>query len=102
MLKYGWIGYQFNPQNRIEVGLTRVPFGIQPSGAHNFFFQIAYYVGLEDDSDMGVKFVHTGEHWEYALAFSKMQKNCCSVPMPKYLTIATDMTLPDETRKSTN
>ncbi|WP_068691111.1 hypothetical protein [Culturomica massiliensis] len=71
MLKYGWIGYQFNPQNRIEVGLTRVPFGIQPSGAHNFFFQIAYYVGLEDDSDMGVKFVHTGEHWEYALAFFK-------------------------------
>lgn len=71
MLKYGWIGYQFDPQNRLEIGLTRVPFGIQPSGAHNFFFQIAYYVGLEDDSDMGLKFVHTGKHWEYALAFFK-------------------------------
>lgn len=71
MLKYGWIGYQFNPLCRLEVGLTRVPFGIQPFGAHNFFFQISYYVGLEDDSDMGVKFVYQGERWEYNLAFFK-------------------------------
>lgn len=71
MLKYGWIGYRFNEQNQLEVGLTRVPFGIQPAGAHNFFFQIAYYVGLEDDSDMGIKFRHSGEHWEYTLAFYK-------------------------------
>lgn len=71
MLKYGWIGYRFSEKNHIEVGLTKVPFGIQPSSGNNFFLQISYYIGLEDDSDMGVKFVHTDRHWEYALAFFK-------------------------------
>lgn len=71
MLKSGWIGYQFTDKQQLQVGLTRVPFGIQPYGAHNFFFQIAYYVGLEDDSDMGIKYLYTGERWEYALAFFK-------------------------------
>ncbi len=71
MLKYGWIGYQFSRQDRLEAGLTKVPFGIQPSSANNFFFQISYYVGLEDDADMGIKYVHTDEKWEYAAAFFK-------------------------------
>lgn len=71
MLKYGWIGYQFNEKQHIELGLTRQPFGIQPYGAHNFFFQLAYYVGLEDDSDMGLKYVFEGRKWDFALAFYK-------------------------------
>lgn len=71
MLKYGWIGYKFSENNRIEVGLTRVPFGIQPASANNFFFQISYYLGLEDDSDMGIKYVHQDEKWEYTAAFFK-------------------------------
>lgn len=71
MLKYGWIGYRFSDRNHLEIGLTKVPFGIQPSSANNFFFQISYYVGLEDDSDMGIKFVHRDDRWEYALAFFK-------------------------------
>lgn len=71
MLKYGWIGYQFNNRHQVQLGLTGVPFGIQPYGAHNFFFQISYYVGLEDDSDMGIKYLYTGDRWEYALAFFK-------------------------------
>lgn len=71
MLKSGWIGYQFNEKQQIQVGLTRVPFGIQPYGAHNYFFQIAYYLGLEDDSDMGVKYMYTGDKWDYSLAFFK-------------------------------
>lgn len=71
MLKSGWIGYQFDPSRQLQVGLTGVPFGIQPYGAHNYFFQISYYVGLEDDSDMGIKYLYKGDRWEYALAFFK-------------------------------
>lgn len=71
MLKYGWIGYRFSKQDHIEVGLTKVPFGIHPASGNNFFFQISYYVGLEDDSDMGIKYVHEDEKWEYAAAFFK-------------------------------
>lgn len=71
MLKSGWLGYQFDEKKQLQVGLTRVPFGIQPYGAHNYFFQISYYLGLEDDSDMGIKYMYTGDKWEYALAFFK-------------------------------
>lgn len=71
MLKYGWIGYQFDEKNQIQLGLTGVPFGILPIASHNFFLQIAYYVGLEDDSDMGIKYLYHGEKWDFTFAFFK-------------------------------
>lgn len=71
MLKYGWFGYQFNEKSQLQLGLTRVPFGIQPVGSNNFLFNINYYVGLEDDSDMGIKYVYEGNHWDFAAAFFK-------------------------------
>lgn len=71
MLKQGWVGYQFNEKDEIQIGLTQVPFGIQRYNSHNWFFNLTYYVGLEDDHDMGVKFIHKGKRWEYHLAFLK-------------------------------
>lgn len=71
MLKSGWMGYAFSPEDQLQVGLTRVPFGITPFNSHSYFFQINYYAGLEDDSDMGIKYVHKDAKWEYALAFFK-------------------------------
>ena len=71
MLKQGWIGYDFNDKNNLQLGLSQVPFGITQYNSHSFFFSINYYVGLEDDHDMGLKYTHKGEHLEYALAFYK-------------------------------
>lgn len=71
MLKQGWMGYRFNEKEEVHVGLTQVPFGIQQYNSHNWFFNLGYYMGLEDDHDMGVKFIHSGMHWEYQLAFFK-------------------------------
>ena len=71
MLKYGWIGYQFNDKSQMQLGLTGVPFGIQPIASHNFFLQIAYYIGLEDDSDMGIKYLYQGDSWDFTFAFFK-------------------------------
>ncbi|SHK81354.1 hypothetical protein SAMN04488028_10967 [Reichenbachiella agariperforans] len=71
MLKQGWFGYDFNDKNNLQLGLTQVPFGITQYNSHTWFFSINYYVGLEDDHDMGVKYTHIGEQWEYALAFFK-------------------------------
>ncbi|RXG13326.1 hypothetical protein DSM03_104100 [Leeuwenhoekiella aestuarii] len=70
-LKQGWIGYKFNEKDELHVGLVYVPFGIKQYNSHNWFFNITYYVGLEDDHDMGLKYVHTGDKWDYALAFLK-------------------------------
>lgn len=71
MLRTGWIGYDFNANHQIQVGLTVVPFGIQPSSANNFFFSINYYLGLEDDSDMGIKYLYSKNKWDFAFAFFK-------------------------------
>ncbi|MGO4816932.1 hypothetical protein [Flavobacterium sp. W22_SRS_FP1] len=71
MLKQGWLGYNLNEQDQIQLGLTQVPFGIQQYNSHNWFFNMTYYVGLEDDHDMGFKYMHTGEKFEYQLAFFK-------------------------------
>lgn len=71
MLRTGWIGYKVNENHQVQVGLTTVPFGVQPSTANNFFFSINYYLGLEDDSDMGVKYLYNKGNWDLALAFFK-------------------------------
>lgn len=71
MLKQGWIGYDFNERDNLQIGLTQVPFGITQYDSHSWFFGINYYLGLEDDHDMGVKFTHKGSKWDYAFAFFK-------------------------------
>ncbi|NLR91933.1 hypothetical protein [Flammeovirga agarivorans] len=71
MLKQGWFDYDFSEQNQIQLGLTQVPFGITPYNSHNWFFSINFYLGLEDDHDMGIKYIHKGEEWEYSFAFFK-------------------------------
>jgi hypothetical protein len=71
VLKQGWIGYRFSDLNEIQIGLTQVPFGIQQYNSHNWFFNLTYYMGLEDDHDMGIKYIHAGEKFEYHLAFFK-------------------------------
>lgn len=70
-LKQGWIGYRIDNKNDLQVGLSQVPFGLQQYNSHNWFFNMTYYMGLEDDHDMGIKFVHTGERFDYHLAFYK-------------------------------
>lgn len=70
-LKQGWIGYRFNEMEEIQIGLNQVPFGIQQYNSHNWFFNLTYYFGLEDDHDMGVKYVHIDDRFEYNLAFYK-------------------------------
>ncbi len=71
MLKQGWIGYDFTPENNFQLGLTQVPFGITQYNSHSWFFSMNYYVGLEDDHDMGLKYTHNSEKWMYAIAFFK-------------------------------
>ena len=71
MLKQGWVAYDFSDKNALQIGLSQVPFGITQYNSHNWFFSLNYYVGLEDDHDMGVKFQHQGDKWDYDLAFFK-------------------------------
>ncbi len=71
MLKQGWIQYDVNENNQFQLGLTQVPFGITTYNSNSWFFSLNYYVGLEDDHDMGLKYSRTSDKWDFDLAFFK-------------------------------
>lgn len=68
-VKQGWVGYDFNDQDNIQIGVTQVPFGNLQYNSHNWWFQGPYYVGLEDDHDMGIKYTHTADNWDVMAAY---------------------------------
>ncbi|MEJ2060465.1 MAG: hypothetical protein P8Y64_08260 [Gammaproteobacteria bacterium] len=70
-LHHGWIGYQLNPQTKMEFGLNKVPFGLMPFASHNFWFSGTYYIGLEDQYDLGLKGVYSKGPWDFAAGFYK-------------------------------
>jgi hypothetical protein len=63
-LQKGWVGYQFNENRQFQVGVSQVPFGIQPYASSSWFFNSTYYVGLEDDYDAGIKAMFTPGNWD--------------------------------------
>jgi hypothetical protein len=71
MLKSGWIGYNFDEKNQLRFGQTTVPFGILPYQSNSYFFNINYYIGLEDDDDMGISYQHSSKQWQMNIAFFK-------------------------------
>ncbi len=70
-IHHGWLGYDFTDQLRIQAGVTRVPFGLLPFASHNYWFGVPYYIGFEDDYDMGIKAVYDSSPWNLQLAFFK-------------------------------
>ena len=63
-LHHGWVGYEFSDTRQVQVGVSQVPFGIQPYASSSWFFNSTYYVGLEDDYDAGVKAMFSPGNWD--------------------------------------
>ncbi|WP_246601810.1 hypothetical protein [Hymenobacter profundi] len=70
-LKQGWFQYDFSDAAQLQVGLNQVPFGIQQYNSNNWFFNMTYYLGFEDDHDMGVKYIHDRGLWQWQAAYYK-------------------------------
>lgn len=68
-LHHGWVGYNFSDIRKIRVGVSQVPFGIQPYASSSWFFNNTYYVGLEDDYDAGVKMMLQPGNWDIQGAY---------------------------------
>jgi len=71
MLHHGYVDYTFENSTKLLVGVSRVPFGLLPYASHNWFFNITYYLGLEDDYDAGVQVILPGDNLDLAFAFYK-------------------------------
>jgi hypothetical protein len=58
-----WIGYKFNPDQQIQVGLNQVPFGLQPYFGSTFYETLGNVVGLEDLEEIGAKYIQQSGDW---------------------------------------
>ncbi|HEY7773816.1 MAG TPA: porin [Marinagarivorans sp.] len=74
VIHHGWIGYQFEDQSQLQLGVSQVPFGILPYASHNAWYGVPYYVGLADDYDIGIKYVRNDGPWSSQVAFYKNEE----------------------------
>lgn len=68
-IHHGWIGYNFSPNTQMQLGVTQVPFGDLTYASHSWWFATPYYVGLEDDYDIGLKLTHKLNAMDFAFAY---------------------------------
>lgn len=68
-IKQGWLEYDISGQTQVQLGVTQTPFGNLQYNSNNWWFSLPYYVGLEDDHDMGIKFTRISENWQWDFAY---------------------------------
>lgn len=55
MMHHGYVGYALSDAVQVDVGVSQVPFGLLKYASHSWFFDITYYLGMEDDYDLGAR-----------------------------------------------
>lgn len=68
-IKQGWLEYDFSPRDQIQLGVTQVPFGNLAYNSNSWWFSLAYYVGLEDDHDAGLKYTRMTDSYRFDVAY---------------------------------
>ena len=68
---HAWAGVSPAKDWQVRFGVTQVPFGILPFASHSYWFGLPYYLGLEDDYDVGVRAIYDHDPWNLQLAAFK-------------------------------
>jgi len=55
----------------LDIGVSRAPFGLLPFASNSWFFGLPFYVGLEDDADLGLRARYARNGFSAWLAFYK-------------------------------
>ncbi len=71
VVQHAWVGYNFTEQQQGKIGVTQVPFGILTWASNSFFFSSNFYLGLEDDYDLGLNYTYKSDKNRFDLAFFK-------------------------------
>lgn len=58
-----WVGYKFNPDQQVQMGLNQLPFGLQPYFGSTFYETLGNVVGLEDVYQIGAKYIQQSGDW---------------------------------------
>lgn len=68
-LQHAWAGLElYGGSQSIRAGVLQAPFGLLPVASHSFWFGSGYYLGLEDDYDLGVAWTREQDGWRHDLA----------------------------------
>lgn len=51
---HAWAGLVVDEDRELRLGIVQAPFGLLPYASQSFWFGSGYYLGLEDDHDLGV------------------------------------------------
>ncbi len=70
-IKYGYGFYDIDPDWQLQFGINKVPFGNRDFISNSWWFGIPYYLGFEDDHDVGIKAIYEKNGWHTDLAFYK-------------------------------
>lgn len=70
-LKYGYFQYNISEEQKLRFGLIPAYFGAQQFNSHSWFFQLPFYLGFEDDHDMGVSYDLNTDRHQLDIAFYK-------------------------------
>ncbi len=69
MIHHLYFATNLDEQSEIQVGLMKVPFGIQPYESHNDWGDNALFMGMNDDYDAGVKYITNRGPWNVQVAY---------------------------------
>jgi len=71
MVHHAWLGWKLGETSDIRAGVLQVPFAMLPYAAQSFWFNTDYYLGLDDDYDLGIVFQHQAgqHHWHIGVFF---------------------------------
>lgn len=70
-IKYGYGIYNIDPDWQLQFGINKVPFGNRDFISNSWWFGLPYYLGFEDDHDVGIKAIYEKNGWHTDLAFYK-------------------------------
>src|SRR5690606_13160033 len=66
---HAWIGIEASEKDRIIAGVVQAPFGLLPYASHSFWFGPGYYLGIEDDYDLGIAWKRESGPWRFDAAW---------------------------------
>lgn len=67
--EYAWIGYKFDESRQVQIGLNKIPFGLQPYFGSTFFLSLGNVIGLEDIQNVGAKYIQQHDDWNLQLGY---------------------------------
>ncbi len=69
-IHHGYFGFNILDSLYATLGVNQVPFGNTGRASHSWWFQGPYYIGLEEDYDIGAKLHYTGiSHTQLTFAY---------------------------------